>query len=341
LLGILFLAAVSVPLARAQEDTPETPPYLLRMERIRSDDDVCVLVRSDGRYHLERSNWNKADIFEGTISDENLHRLEHWVGENELFDLQQDQIVAPLFTGLKDRLLLSVNRPEHWQNLVFPAASTWKRYSQSVVPLAQWLDELKKAKHQSKLSEEQGRNSCMPPHRPELTTRAAQAKRQMLAPFVFITQTASFRGKEGTESCAVVYPNGRYHREIKSQRMGSDEVATAVYEGSVKTASLKELKNIMAAPEIENRKQSHLPWGIGQFENEITTLIVPRHGKAQTTVFWQELSGTGGGSDGNADPGGTKALEPLRQWLKSNLEDAPGAPLPGAPLSSCIPPREP
>jgi hypothetical protein len=328
------------PLARALDDAPGSPAYLLRMERMHADDNVCVLVRSDGQYHLERSNWDKTDILEGTISEGDLHQLEHWVGDNELFDLTQDKIVAPLFTGPKDQLILGVNRPGYWQILMFPAPATWQRYGRSVVPLVQWFDELRKAKHRARLREEQGRNSCMPPRRPELTTRS-QARRPAFAPFVFIVQTTSFKGKEGDKSCAVIYPDGRYHREKKSQHLGSDEVATAVYEGSVKAEGMEELRGILASPEIQNRREPHQPWGISQTDSEITALTLPQEGKARTMFFWEYGPSPGLKGAGDAQASGLKALEPLRQWLNSNVEDPDVAPLANKSLSDCVPPRLP
>jgi len=330
-----------VPVARAQEDPAGTPAYLLRLERMYVEDSVCVLVRSDGQYHLERTDWDKTEVFEGDLSDSELHRLEHWVGENELFDLTQEKIVAPIFTGPKDQLSLGVNRPGYWQNLNFPAPSNWQRYRQSVVPLVQWLDELRKSKHRVKLREEQGRTNCKPPFRPVLSTRSAQKKSETVKPFVFFVQTTSFKGKQGEKRCAVVYPDGRYHRETKSQHNGSDEVATAVYEGSVKADSMRELGAILTSPELRNRREPQLPWGMFQTDGEITGLTFAQEGRARTTFFWKYAPIPGLVGAGRVEESGMQTLEPLREWLKANVEDAGIAPAANLPLSDCVPPRVP
>ena len=306
---------------------------------MRLEDSVCVLVRSDGQYHLERSDWDKTEVFEGEVSASDLHRIEHWVGQNELFDLTQDNIVAPIFTGPKDQLALGINRPGYWQNLLFPAPSTWQRYTQSVVPLVQWFDETRKAKHRNKLSEEQGRTNCKPPERPKLSTRSAQKSQDAVEPFIFFIQTASFKGKEGEKRCAIVYKNGRYHRETKSQRQGSDDLATAVYEGLLKPEAMRELGGILSSPEIQNRAEPPLPWRMFQTDGEITSLTFAHQGTPHTTFFWKYAPVPGLGSTGHVDESGMKELQPLREWLKTNVEDASPAPLAGTPLTDCVPPR--
>jgi hypothetical protein len=337
--ALFLVSTLLAPHATAQDEPEGTPAYLLRLERMRPDDSVCVLVRSDGRYHLERSDWDKTEVFEGDLPEADLHRLERWVGENELFDLTQEQIIAPIFKGTKDELALGVRRPGYWQNLLFPSPSNWQRYEHSVVPLMQWFEEIRKARYRVKLREEEGRTNCKPPYRPKLTTRSAQKQKDAVVPFVFFMQTTSFKGKDGEKRCAIVYPNGRYHRETKSQRFGSDDVSTATYEGLVTSEGMRELAGILTSPEILNHREPHLPWGIVQTDSEITGLTFAHEGKARTAFFWRYAPVPG--LSGHEDESGMKALEPLREWLKANAEAPNATPLPNAPLSDCVPPRLP
>ena len=323
--------------AVGQGSPAQTPAYLLRLERTRANDNACVLVRGDGQYHFERSTSEQTTILEGVVPGADLHQLLHWVGDDEFVDLTQDKIVAPIFIGPKDEFLLSVNRPEGWQNLIFPAPPTWQRYTRSVVPLARWLDRARKAKRPIRLREEKGRDYCTPPHTPELTTRSRQA----LVPFVFIARTTSFKGKDGEETCAVVYPDGRYHRETKSQQSGSNQIATAVFEGLVKAERLQALRDVLAGPDIHNRLETNRPRWMLQTDGEITTLTLPQEGKTRTILFWKyepvfDLRGVW-----RVDESGMEALEPLRQWLTSNVDVPSTVPLAKAGLTDCVPPRQP
>ncbi|HWX94126.1 MAG TPA: hypothetical protein VNY29_15985 [Terriglobales bacterium] len=333
---LVLCLAIVLP-ARALDDPPHTPAYLVRLERMHVEENACVLVRSDGRYHYERSAHDQTVIFEGTIAQPDLERLRQWAGENELVALTQDKIVEPVFAGPKDQLLLSVDRPEHWQNLSFPAPPTWQRYTRSVVPLAQWLNQVKKVKYRVKLREEQGRNYCTPPHEPELMIRSHQT----VVPFVLLSRTTSFKGKDGEEQCAVVYPDGRYHRETKSQRSGSTDVATAVYEGSFEPDRMQALRDILGRPEIQNRPEMYPPHRTLQTGGEVTSLTLSVHGKTRTLLFWKydpvfDLKGKW-----RVAESGVKALEPLRQWLRLNVDAPDGSPLENARLSDCVPPRQP
>jgi hypothetical protein len=334
----IFVLCLGIVLpARALDDPAHAPAYLVRLERMHAEENACVLVRSDGQYHYERNAHDQTVILEGTIAEREVQRLRQWIGEDELVALSQDKIVEPVFVGPKDQLLLSVNRPERWQNLSFPAPPTWHVYTRSVVPLAQWLDQVKKVKYRVKLREEQGRNYCTPPHEPELMIRSPQT----VEPFVFLARTTSFKGKEGEEQCAVVYPDGRYHRETKSQRSGSDDIATAVYEGSVEPGRMQALRDILGRPEIQNRPEMYPPHRPLQTGGEVTSLTLSVHGKSQTLLFWKYEPAFDLRGALRVAESGAQALEPLRQWLKLNLDTPDTGPLANARLSDCVPPRQP
>ena len=322
--------------ARALDDPAPTPTYLVRLERMHAEENACVLVRSDGRYHYEHSAHDQTVIFEGTVAEREVQRLRQWIGDDELMALTQDKIVEPVFVGPKDQLLLSVNRPERWQNLSFPAPPTWQGYTRSVVPLAQWLNRVKKAKYRVKLREEQGRNYCTPPHEPELMIRSPQN----VEPFLFLARTTSFKGKEGQEQCALVYPDGRYHRETKSQHSESNDIATAVYEGSVQPGRMQALRDILGRPEIQNRPEMYPPHRPLQTGGEVTSLILSVHGKSRTLMFWKYEPAFDLRGALRVAESGAKALEPLRDWLKLNLDTPDTTPLANARLSDCVPSRQ-
>ena len=104
---------------------------------------------------------------------------------------------------------------------------------------------------------------------------------------------------------------------------------------------MRELGAILAIPEIRSRKDSQLPWGMFQTDGEITGLTLAQEGKARTIFFWKYAPIPGLVGAGRVDESGMKALEPLREWLKANVEDPSAAPLANMPLSDCVPPRLP
>ena len=150
-----------------------TVSYFLRMERLRSDHDVCVLVRRDGQYHLERLHPYGIRVFEGELPNGALGSLEALLTKDRLFQLQQSDIAVPHTTGDKDQFFVSVLRLPHWQNLEFDSAESRKPYEEFLNPLLKWLDDLQKEKAKE-LTEESGRNNCLPAREVSLQTRSGK-----------------------------------------------------------------------------------------------------------------------------------------------------------------------
>ncbi len=172
--GVAFafvLALGIVPWVQAQSDASGTPSYLMRLVHAHNYENVCVLLRADGQYHLERETAQKTDIFEGTLAFADMQRIQHLLSAEELFELTEDKIVKAPLAEREVQLILSVHRPGHWQNLTFPQASSWELYHESVLPLVEWLEEMRKVKNRVKLREEEARNNCLPPPKLELKTR--------------------------------------------------------------------------------------------------------------------------------------------------------------------------
>ena len=168
---IAILALGIVPRAHGQNNAPAPPSYLMRLVHARSYENVCVLVRSDGQYHWERETAQKTEIFEGNLSSTDMQRVHHLLSADELFDLTDDKIVRPAAVDHDVQLILSVHRPGYWQNLTFPVPSSWEPYHKSIMPLVDWLEELRRVKNRVKLREEAARNNCLPPPKLELKIR--------------------------------------------------------------------------------------------------------------------------------------------------------------------------
>src|SRR5256885_10367781 len=81
---------------------PGAIPYLLRLERLGSIRDVCVLVRSDGQYHLEILEPNHTRILEGALQPAALSELRPMSSSEKLAQLQQRDIRTPLVEADRD-----------------------------------------------------------------------------------------------------------------------------------------------------------------------------------------------------------------------------------------------
>jgi hypothetical protein len=166
----LFVLGLT-PCASAQSSESPSHPYLLRLVHVRPTENMCVLVRGDGQYHLERDTAQKTEIFEGTLAPAELENVQHLLSADELNDLTQDKIAKPAEAQHNLQLILSVHRRGYWQNLTFPVTSSWESFHDSIVPLVQWLEDMRKVKKAVKVHEEQARNNCLPPPKLELKLR--------------------------------------------------------------------------------------------------------------------------------------------------------------------------
>jgi hypothetical protein len=326
--------------AAAQDAAPSGPAYLLRLERLRGLDDACILVRSDGPYHLEKDAGDKVDVYEGDLAADSLPQLERWVSADELFQLTQDKIVAPIFSQGKDELVLAVDRPGYWQNLTFPAPQTWQPYQKSVAPLSQWFDEMLNAKHRQKRREEAARNNCIPPREIKLATRPAAPKGIAIPDFVVVLRDMQVQNDAGSKACSIVYPDGRYHREVKTQKMNSPTVTTAVYEGRESGDDLRDLKSILANPDLVAARGQTLPSGGMMTEGEIVTVILPENHKLRAILFWRYAPAGLMGAH-HFDESGMKELDPLEQWVKAKIDARNDPPVANGTLNDCVPVRPP
>ncbi len=167
-----FVLAVGCVSPMRGQDSSATPPsYLMRLVHAHVYENDCVLVRGDGQYHLERETAQKTEVFEGMLLLPELQKVEHFLSADELLALNGDRLLKPSSAGPSVQVILSVHRPGRWQNLTFAEPGSWESYHDSVVPLIQWLEEMRKAKNRVKLRAEIARNNCLPPPKLELKTR--------------------------------------------------------------------------------------------------------------------------------------------------------------------------
>ena len=171
--AILFVLLLLAPPLRAQNTAPTPPasfPFLLHLETMTFDDQSCVLLRSDGQFHLEAEKGDRTRVFEGNLSNPKLLEVQKLINDAPLRQLTQKQIVAPAENVMLDELHVNIFRGDHWQSLFFVDASSRKPFENFIAPLVRWLQELPREPH-TELSEDAGKNDCQLPKRIVLKLR--------------------------------------------------------------------------------------------------------------------------------------------------------------------------
>ncbi len=355
---LVFLFAyclLAVLPAFGQASESGSPVYLLRMERGTRAENVCVLVRGDGLFHLERTAPNRSRIYEGSFPASSMQELQQMLDAGELQKLSQDQISVELVSEDLDQVLLAIRRPDQWQKLSFPTAKTRKPFRNSLEPLIKWLDRVKQQPQEMRNATP---NRCMPP--PETTagqTVQTAEKQPPANPYVMrlvvdymSTQTLSRNGaptptaataidEKMERTCVVIYKSGRYRLEKSKQEFGG-KMRAEVFRDSLSEAQLQELQGILDAPELRNLHHPTAGAGVTVREGETTDLFIPRGAEIQrlmfATYFGARTQGLGMRDQTriNVDEE-VQLLRPLRKWLKQNVEERKVPPAKDAPATNC------
>ena len=268
--GLLFVF-IAVSIGFAQIDSP-AHPYLLRIEHSTFQAHACALLQNSGAFHLEIDSGDRTKVFEGTVRSDELIDILRDLNHDALTNLSQPQIQEPLIVTRHDELRLNVFRAEHGQDLIFESSDSQEPFSGSLQPLVRWLDGLHKLPHRE-LSEDAGKNNCLPPKTIGFTTRqtaAPPAQRSLsgVRATPLASQPAaptpepaaasalltlhSFTVKAGgaNQSCVLVIDDGRYRFEERTQKSGSREVKTQVLRGQITADELRDLQQLLSDPAL-------------------------------------------------------------------------------------------
>jgi len=344
--------------ANAQDVTPGSRdpfPFVARLERLQLGADVCALVSQTGEYRLERFFRARTDVFVGSLPASELQTLEQLLGSDELRQLSQQQIPRPLVSSTFDRFTIAIFGPQGTQNLLFSAPESRKPFRKSLDPIMHWLDNLQKAPH-NKLSADSA-SHCMPGQFPsdapasipadakDKGTQASSESAQQLPSAGYIVKMLSdqvYRG-EVNRSCVIVLPSGRYKTEKSSQSFNGKRKGY-VFEGSVGAAELQELRSVLDAPELVHLQSQKASSDTRFREGEFISFSIPRQGTVQRLALLSYFNVR----SRPTDPGGmtnmryeveqnAKIFQPLRQWLKRNVEKNEIKPVRDAQPNDCWP----
>lgn len=358
----MLLSLVSPALCQGGGDDKS---YVLRLRRVTDGADACVLLQRDGHYHFERVLPSKALIYEGSLSSGDQRQIQNLLGNDELRGLNQDEIPLHLAAPSRDELDLRVARSAGWQQLWFPDAASQETFHQSLDPLLKWFDTLPSG-NRTQLSEDEGKNNCLPP-RPEEPTLATRERKARPTPIKVPASTPDsymlrivfdeLSPGVAKRTCAIIYPNGFYHLEKSHERYYSEgiyrpdivnpaaggKIKALVFEQFLDSSARAELRKLLDDPSLIASRHSTLPAGIHYSEANITMVYIPREGMVQqlafTNYFGGENAPTAYGTTGRLQHIDSAAdlISPLQKWMKANIEARKAARLKEEFGNNCVP----
>jgi hypothetical protein len=333
---LCVLLKISIVPALAQTSTKsihDNAVYVLQVQRGQPGQHTCMLVQNDSQYHYERDMSDEIEIFEGTLDTAGTQVLRKLVNDDAVRLLSKREVKVPLILDGFDDLSFSILRPDGWQTLHFPDATSRTQYRQELDPLLELMTSLRKQPHPL-LDEERSRNNCQPPgeivlkKRPgaqappaaaEITHEASTAGAQ---PFLFKLFTRSIEERHAQTNCVVVHADGTYHQEMKAQTFGKSTVTLEIFEDHVGPEALKELPGILDDPQLWSAPHEQPSHAVAVRSGTFSTLLVPHDGKVRNAVLWKyySLYRLGMGAQPDIEDNGIKLLKPLEHWVKINLD---------------------
>ena len=321
-------------------------PYLLRIQRDTSGLRTCILLQRSGDYHLERTTSDATDVFESVLSQDELHGVRERLDVEQLRNLSKRDIAISLMVIPYDELQINIFRGDHWQDLLFPDAGSQKPFAASLVPLVKWFESLPKKPYQ-KLTEDEGRNNCLTPKKIELKVRgpgsaagtnqqapssnASDSAPKLTNPgasdapapppqgtFLMRFESDEFAGTQAEMQCVLIYSDGRFHTEKSSQQSGS-EIKSQVYEGSIDSANLRTLQQLLDDPSLKKMEQTSHKGAQLMLQGKVTSLTIFRgKDQAQHLLFADEARATGAGRS-SVSASNNNVIRPLEKWIKAEI----------------------
>ena len=352
---LLFVLIGAVAMASAQTGPPDYP-YLLRIEHATFQTHACALLQNDGTFHLEIERGDRTKVFEGSASPGDLLAIRNSINSAALANLSQGQIEEPLIAAHRDTLRLHIHRSDHWQGLVFESTDSQDPFRQWLRPLAQWIDGLRKFS-QRELSEDAGKNNCLPAKTIALSKRGLQpgevpVRKTQPAPLIshaanapsvtrqsasalLYLRTFAIKSAGANQTCALIAGDGAYRFEERTQKNGSRQVATEVLAGQIAPEELKQLRQLLDEPSLAKIGHREPPGSkplmvIG----DLTEIEITRGDLVQSIVLSSGFNRRQVGFfyAGDADPG---TVRPLLKFLTEHVQSRKSQRLPPTFRNDC------
>jgi hypothetical protein len=318
------------------------PPVLARLERLQRQQDICALVNRSGDYRLERRYAAKIEVFVGSLSPSELQEFEQNLNAADLRNISRNDVPQPMILDAVDQFLIDVYRTDGEQHLNFNSPDARKRFRSGIDPVLKWLDRIQKSEH-TQLGESSA-SHCMPALTNADPEPTSEAGRRSAVPYLMLLGRDYYRGWQVESNCVVVYPDGRYRREKSSQEY-LGKIRLQAVEGSLNSTQVGELRTLFDAAELQNMKHdTHR--NVASQEADVTWLEVPRQSAVQRLRFAHYFQVRGdrdkpGGYSGlqyGVEPD-EHVLNPVREWLKNNVDKQKLAPVHDSTPTNCEPGR--
>jgi hypothetical protein len=346
---ICMAAVLLCGIASAQSNSGASYPYLLRLEHSTFTGHSCALLQTTGAFHLEFYHGDDIKVFEGSVPANDLLELEGDLNDESVVDLSQPQVEEPLLSTQIDELQVSIYRGDAWQDLFFRSRDSERPFDRWLQPLVRWLDNLHKLPHRE-LSEDQGKNNCLPRKPIRLRTRDAgaapdaatpkttaqilaipasrphpqPAQPRMPRPVPALLRVYSFAVQSGGahESCVLLGENGMYRFEDRAQKVGKP-VNTKIAAGQITPDDLQQLRHILDDPALA-AVQHHEPPGHGDVPviGDLLDITVSRPAGVQHVILSSRFRHPDFVAfySGDAD---SSLAQPLLKFLSDHVENNP------------------
>jgi hypothetical protein len=341
----VFLLVVAAWVGAAAQGATYQPFF--RIERLKTGEDLCVLVAEDGNYHMERYYPPKTEIYVGVLDTAQIAQIHAMLAAGLLPSLSQAEIQNPLVSREMEIVQLNIMGKNGWRQLRFTAPESRKPYRASLDPLLNWFQELQKQLH-SATKLESAPSRCAPP--PANTpSRAGSGEVEKAASdqgshssYLFRLYSSHYYRGNADASCTIVFANGSFHREISNQNSSPSfdtNRKDRVVDGQLDDAAVQELKEILIAPDLRNTLTPPNSSGWVR-EGTTTNLTIPRDNNVQDLFFSSDfnnpnLSKVGGGQNLTYHEADEKVLQPLNRWIKQNTEKPNKGVVPSKPVNAC------
>ena len=326
----------------ACESDPRPYPYLLRISHETYDDYSCALLQTSGAFHLEFAHGGDIKVHEGTTNVEDVKKLQRILDEPELAGLSQPQIEEPIFSGRTEKLQLTIYRRDHWEDLFFQSVESEERFKQSLDPIVQWLEALRRLPHKE-LSEDEGKQNCLPPRKIELKkrdsisfpdavatkplgTKSALKLPPLVTPSAIPSATPLLRvlsvvvgTSDARQFCALIADTGRFRFENHLQKAGKP-VHSEVFAGHLSLDELTQLRSLLDTPALA-KIQHHEPRGTAAVPmmGDMLNLAIARPDGVQKIILSSRYGhefGTVYGGDGDM-----RSASKLMEFLNRRLPE--------------------
>src|SRR5262249_18551546 len=163
-------------------------------------------------------------------------------------------------------------------------------YEEFLNPLLKWLDDLQKEKAKE-LTEESGRNNCLPPREIHLQTRTGETifsmntqKPEVKSVYLLRTFTRHFDPNRIENGCIIIGESGVYHVR-RSQNLVRKETKTTVLDGKLSAEAISSLRVLIDADRLRKWPTENPPLARLQAAT-VTYLSIPREETVQQITVW-------------------------------------------------------